>query len=94
MDVKKEAQGETKKRNAWVLTCSQYVSGERSDPTRLKVYMEKPTIMDLAWYFDENSDELKHGYVAGALAFLDDLVKGSERCGRDGWYALEEITDI
>lgn len=93
MDVNKEAQVETKKRNAWVLTHSSRVASGEQEDAILATYMEKPTIMDLACYFDENSDELKHGYVAGALSFLNDLVSGSERFGRHGWYTLEEVTE-
>ena len=92
MDVKKETQIPAEKRSVWVLTCSSYDSGQRSELTR-KVHMDKPTIIDLAHYFEEHGDEISHGFVMPALVFLDDLVNGSERAGNGGrWYTLEEVT--
>lgn len=93
MDVKKETQIETKKRSVWVLTYSRLVSGERDDVI-LATYMEKPTIIDLARYFDEHRDEISHGRVVRAVVFLDNLLNGGERAGAGGgWYTLKEITE-
>lgn len=93
MDVKKETQTETKKRSVWVLTYSRVVSGERVDAI-LATYTEKPTIIDLARYFDEHRDEISHGRVVRAVVFLDNLINGGERAGAGGgWYALKEAAE-
>ena len=93
MDVNEETQVKTKKQNAWVLTYSRDVSGEREDFI-LADYMEKPTIIDLARYFEEYRDEISHGRVVRAVAFLNDLVNGRERVAAGGgWYVLKEVTE-
>lgn len=93
MDVKKETQIETKKRSVWVLTYHREVSGEREDFI-LATYMEKPTIIDLARYFEEHRDEISHGRVVRAVVFLDNLINGHPRAAvRGGWYTLKEVTE-
>lgn len=93
MGVNEETQVETKKQNAWVLTYSRVVSDERDDYI-LATYMEKPTIIDLARYFDEHRDEISHGRIVRAVVFLDNLINGIERvAARGGWYALKEVTE-
>lgn len=93
MDVNNETQVETKKQSAWVLTYSRVVSDEREDFI-LATYMEKPTIIDLARYFEEYRDEISHGRVVRAVVFLNDLVNGRERvAAKGGWYTLKEVTE-
>ncbi len=93
MGVNEETQIETKKRSAWALTCSRYDSGQRSELTR-KVYGDKPTLIDLAGFFQESGDEINYEHVMRALVILDNLVNGGERLGAGGnWYALQEITE-
>lgn len=97
MDVNNETQVETKKQSAWVLTYSRVVCidfvDERDDRI-LATYTEKPTIIDLARYFEEYHDEISHGRVVRAVVFLDDLVNGRERVGaKGGWYTLKEVTE-
>ena len=93
MDVKKENQIETKKRSAWVLTCSRYDSGQRSELTR-KVYGDKPTLIDLAGFFQESGDEISYEHVMSALVFLDNLINGHQRAAAvGGWYTLKEVTE-
>ena len=93
MGVNEETQVETKKRSVWVLTYSRAVSGEREDFI-LATYMEKPTIIDLARYFDEHRDEISHGRVVRAVVFLDNLLNGGERAGAGGgWYTLKEVSE-
>ena len=89
MGVNEENQVETEKRNAWVLT----YSDERDDRI-LATYTEKPTIIDLARYFEEYRDEISHGRVVRAVVFLYDLVNGYERADPGGgWYTLKEVTE-
>ena len=89
MDVNKEAQGETKKRSAWVLTYS-----DDRDDRILATYTEKPTIVDLARYFEEYHDEISHGRIVRAVVFLNDLVNGRGRdAAKGGWYTLKEVTE-
>ena len=93
MGVNEETQVETKERSAWVLTYSRDVSGVREDFI-LATYMEKPTIIDLARYFDEHRDEISHGRVVRAVVFLDNLINGHPRAAvRGGWYTLQEVTE-
>lgn len=96
MGVNKETQVETKKRSVWVLTYSRERSGQRGN-LNLKVYMDKPTIIDLARYFqevEEIGEEIPYACVMSALVFLDDLVNGGGRKGAEAsWYTLEEVTE-
>ena len=93
MDVNKEAQVETEKRNAWVLTYGRLVSNQEYEYI-IKVYTEKPTIIDLAHHFVGHGDKIRNGCAMSALVFLDDLVNGRERYDhRGGWYTLKEVTE-
>ena len=92
MDVKKENQIPAEKFSVWVLAYSDDGYGQQGDFIRA-VFMDKPTIIDLARWFQENGDKNRHACAMSALVFLDHLVNGGGRKGAEGsWYTLKEIT--
>ena len=96
MDVNKEARVETKKRNLWFLNYNSDFSGQLYEHT-MKGYMGKPTVIDLALYFQkvqENGGEIPYTCVISALVFLDHLVDGGGRRGDEAnWWTLQEVTE-
>lgn len=93
MDVNEETQVETKKRSAWVLTYSDDGYGNQGDFIRA-IYMEKPTIMDMARFFQGHPEKPRHECAMSALVFLDHLVNGGGRAvAGDAWWTLQEVTE-